>query len=238
MTNLPNNTNGNDDVHLLAGAYVVNAVDDLDRRRFEQHLESCPTCQDEVASLSHAVEGLAQAAYEPAPASMKSRVLAEIDGVRQVSPLALRTQGRRSLTLLSRVAAVALVLGLGAFALQQRSRANTAGQTSAIVRASDARLVVLAGDGVSGRFTYSASLGAAVVVTDGLSPAANGRTYQLWIVEAGTPRSLGTFSAGSTTPAIRLSSPPSNGAVIAITNEPAAGSPRPTSTPVLTGEVA
>jgi anti-sigma-K factor RskA len=238
MTNLPNNTNGSDDVHLLAGAYVVNAVDDIDRRRFEQHLDSCATCREEVASLSHAVEGLARAAHEPAPPLMRARVLAEIDGVRQVSPVVLRTPGRGRLTLLSRVAAVIAILGLGAFALQQRSRANTATQTAAIVRASDARIVVLAGDGGTARFTYSASVGAGVVVTDGLAPAASGRTYQLWIVEAGTPRSLGTFGSGSGGRTIRLSAPPSSGAVVAVTNEPSPGSPQPTSSPVLAGEVA
>jgi anti-sigma-K factor RskA len=238
MTNLPNNTNGNDDVHLLAGAYVLNAVDDIDRRRFEQHLDSCFTCREEVASLSHAVEGLARAAHEPAPPSMRARVLAEIDGVRQVSPVVLRTPGRSRLALLSRAAAVVVILGFGAFALQQRSRANTVSQTAAVVRASDARVVVLAGDGGTARFTYSASVGAGVMVTDGLSPAASGRTYQLWIVEAGTPRSIATFSSGSAGRTIRLAAPPSSGSVVAVTNEPSPGSAQPTSTPLLAGEVA
>ena len=40
-----------DDVHALSGAYTVDAVDDIERARFEQHLRSCPDCRMEVDSL-------------------------------------------------------------------------------------------------------------------------------------------------------------------------------------------
>jgi anti-sigma-K factor RskA len=230
MMNLPNN----DDLHLLAGAYVVNAVDELDRRRFEQHLASCESCQDDVASLRRAVDGLAMAAAEPAPSGLKANVLAEIDGVRQSSPLMLRSTRRPRLPRLAAVAAIVVALGLGGALWQQRS--GSSGQAAAIVRAPDMRSVRLSGSSVAANFTYAPSVGVGVLVTEGLPRASSGRTYQLWIVEAGAPRSVGTFGSGADGATLKLPRPPANGAVIAVTLEPTGGSAQPTTTPVLASE--
>ena len=39
------------DLHKLTGAYAVDALDDLERARFEQHLDECDDCRFEVAEL-------------------------------------------------------------------------------------------------------------------------------------------------------------------------------------------
>ncbi|HEY9395441.1 MAG TPA: zf-HC2 domain-containing protein, partial [Nocardioides sp.] len=39
------------DIHALSGAYAVDALDDIERARFEEHLAVCADCRDEVASL-------------------------------------------------------------------------------------------------------------------------------------------------------------------------------------------
>ena len=39
------------DLHKLTGAYAVDALDDLERARFEQHLAECDDCRAEVAEL-------------------------------------------------------------------------------------------------------------------------------------------------------------------------------------------
>ena len=41
----------NDDIHSLVGAYAVDAVDDAERARFEDHLATCAECRAEVDSL-------------------------------------------------------------------------------------------------------------------------------------------------------------------------------------------
>ena len=33
------------DLHLLSGAYAVDALDDLERARFEAHLRTCADCR-------------------------------------------------------------------------------------------------------------------------------------------------------------------------------------------------
>ena len=47
------------DMHPLSGAYAVDALDDLERARFERHLAECPDCTAEVASLREAAAMLA-----------------------------------------------------------------------------------------------------------------------------------------------------------------------------------
>ena len=50
-----------DDIHGLTGAYAVDAVDDVERARFEAHLADCPQCQAEVTTLRAAASSPAAA---------------------------------------------------------------------------------------------------------------------------------------------------------------------------------
>ena len=54
------------DVHALSGAYAIDALDDLERAKFERHLSECQECQAEVASLREA-SALLAALAETAP---------------------------------------------------------------------------------------------------------------------------------------------------------------------------
>jgi anti-sigma factor RsiW len=123
MINLPNN---NDDVHLLTGAYVVNALDEVERRRFEQHLASCHSCQDEVASLRFTVDDLAGATATEPPMSLKASVLDEVGRTRQVSAARGRSRSGASFARLASAAAIVAALGLGGFALQPPTPASFA----------------------------------------------------------------------------------------------------------------
>ena len=67
-----------DDIHKLSGAYATDALDDLERARFETHLASCEDCRAEVAELREAAARLADTTATPAPASLRESVLAGI----------------------------------------------------------------------------------------------------------------------------------------------------------------
>ncbi|MEU6864436.1 anti-sigma factor [Streptomyces sp. NPDC046876] len=64
--------------HDAAGAYVLDALPDDERRGFETHLAECEACSVEVAGLSAAAARLGQAVAVDPPAGLRSRVLAEI----------------------------------------------------------------------------------------------------------------------------------------------------------------
>ncbi len=87
---------------------------------------------------------------------------------------------------------------------------------------------------------WSESLGKAVLVSDGLPEIADEEAFQLWFVRDGTAVSAGTFTAdeGSTTALLDGALEP--GDIIAVTVEPAGGSPTgaPTSEPIVAIETA
>ena len=76
----------NDDIHGLSGAYAVDAVDDVERSRFEAHMANCSQCQSEVASLRAAAGELSLATATPPPPSLRASVLSTISSVRPLPP--------------------------------------------------------------------------------------------------------------------------------------------------------
>ena len=77
----------NDDIHSLVGAYAVDAVDDAERARFEEHLATCAGCRTEVESLRGAAGHLAATTDTAPPASLKASLLRDIRSVRPLPPV-------------------------------------------------------------------------------------------------------------------------------------------------------
>lgn len=104
--------------------------------------------------------------------------------------------------------------------------------------APDVQAVSVSGTGPSpsARYFLDRRAGRIILAASSLPPAARGRTYQLWGIETGRPPvGLGTFNTDANGRAIvTLSVPPGlRVAVTAVTDEPAGGSPQPTTTPFL-----
>lgn len=76
----------NDDIHGLSGAYAVDAVDDVERARFEVHMAGCDQCQAEVASLRAAAGELSLTTIAAPPRSLRASVLRDIGSVRPLPP--------------------------------------------------------------------------------------------------------------------------------------------------------
>src|SRR5690242_20610683 len=74
----------NADVHTLAGAYALDAIDDLERARFDRHLAECEACAREVAELRAAAGRLADLTELTPPARLKDAVMAQVGRTRQV----------------------------------------------------------------------------------------------------------------------------------------------------------
>ncbi|MGO4597195.1 anti-sigma factor [Terrabacter sp. 2RAF25] len=76
-----------DDIHALSGAYAVDALDHVERARFERHLAGCSACQAEVESLVAAASELSVLSEASPPASLRAKVLGDIANVRPLPPL-------------------------------------------------------------------------------------------------------------------------------------------------------
>jgi anti-sigma-K factor RskA len=162
---------------------------------------------------------------------------------------------------LAAAAAFILAVGLGIFYAAERSAhfqaragADTARAQLATARsqlahsdsliatllAPDVQTTTLAAQGrpPSARIYYNRARRAVVVAAFDLPPAPNGRTYQLWGITTGEqPVSLGTFNTSSDARAI-VNLPVQSAAqfnIAAVTEEPAGGSPQPTTQPFLVG---
>ncbi|HEY2791855.1 MAG TPA: zf-HC2 domain-containing protein, partial [Micromonosporaceae bacterium] len=74
------------DIHTLAGAYALDAVDDIERAAFDRHLAGCASCAQELAELQATVARLTDLNASVPPAALRQAVLAEAARTRQVPP--------------------------------------------------------------------------------------------------------------------------------------------------------
>ncbi|HEU5469267.1 MAG TPA: anti-sigma factor [Actinophytocola sp.] len=178
------------DVHVLTGAYALNAVNELERVDFERHLAVCEACAEEVRELRDAAARLGRAAALAPPPGLKARVLADIGQVRQhpptVAPLRLRRPPARwALRLSTAAAAVLLVISatLGVLLVREQQSGKERQEIVAILQANDARVVTGEVDnGGSATVVMSRSQNRAVVLTAGMGRLQPGQVYQAWMV--------------------------------------------------------
>jgi anti-sigma-K factor RskA len=76
----------NKSMHLLTGAYAVDALDPAEREEFEAHLAQCPDCAAEVRGLLDTTARLGSAEALTPPTRLKASVLAQVATTRQLSP--------------------------------------------------------------------------------------------------------------------------------------------------------
>lgn len=189
------------DVHQLAAAYALDAVDPDEREVFEAHLAECDACRAEVDEFRSIHSSMARAQAVTPPPALKARVLDEIGRTRQVSPLVGRSGGGGALDVsgvsgvrrrwavgaLAAAAAVALlVVGVVVFSGDDRTD-QFADELATVLEQPDAQMLELAEQpGGVGRFkvAWSDSLQEAVLIGDGLAPAPEGQAYELWLITA------------------------------------------------------
>ena len=63
------------------GAYLLGALNELERQAFEHHLHGCSECQDELERLRPAAEALPASVEQLAPPpGLKARLMADVEG--------------------------------------------------------------------------------------------------------------------------------------------------------------
>jgi anti-sigma-K factor RskA len=204
------------DVHALAGAYVLDAVDDLERAAFDRHLAECESCRVEVAEMRAAAARLADGAWSAPPPRLRAVVLAAIGRTRQLPPgvtrapraaAAATSRWRRSAAAAAAAAILAAGAGTATYVVQeQRVREQSALAAAARAQAGRIQTILLAPDVQTrtgavrggGRVTVAMSpshdAGVVMLAADWSPPA--GRAFELWRIRGASPLPAGTLPAG------------------------------------------
>jgi len=242
------------DLHALAGAYALNALDGAERDRFERHLRGCRACESEVRGFAATAAALAMAAAAEPPPGLKQRVLAAAAVTRQLPPAVVGVRGaahrRRPRTTaprrawLPRLALSAAAAGLVAAAVlggvtvwtqHQLTTVQAENQAIAAVLAAPDAQIASARTSAGGIATVVAShsAGSIVFTSAGLQALPPSKVYELWFLGK-TARPAGLLPparAGRTAPV--LAAGLAVGDKVGVTVEPAGGSSSPTTTPIV-----
>jgi hypothetical protein len=209
------------EIHALAGAYALDAVDDVERVQFSRHLADCDACGLEVAELRTTAARLADSTWSVAPPRLKENVLREASHTRQARPGRgggrgtgpadePARPGRWRRWAASGMAAAVLAAGAAAttFALEERrvgeERAhgqqllNQLTTIQSVMAAPDARARQIRVRG-GGQLTVVHSTGqdSAVVMCADLARPDRTRAYQVWLMHDDTATSAGVLPAGA-----------------------------------------
>ncbi|RZU53657.1 anti-sigma-K factor RskA [Krasilnikovia cinnamomea] len=235
------------DIHALAGAYALDAVDDIERAAFERHLAGCASCAAEVAGFREATARLAEGTWSVPPPGLRDEVLAAVGRTRQLPPGPARRE-RGAGAALSRwrrytvAAAAAGILAAGAGAAtwavqEQRVREQQAvadaaragaARVQAILAAPDVQIRTSAVRG-GGRVVVAASASynaGVVVLTASTAPAPN-QALQLWLIKGATPTNAGVLPPGQAA-SLRVVDGLVGYDALGVSLEPAGGSTTPT----------
>ncbi len=230
-----------EEVEELAGAYALEALPAETLREVREHLASCSQ-HSEVAGLQAVASTLSATAPEmEPPPDLKTRLMGAI---RQEAAPAAEGKPHEmdgywlrrwlSPTVRPYVLAAALAIAVAALAgwnvYLQTSDGD--GQDVTFVR-------TLTDGGVAqGRVLYVQEEQVAVITVEDLEPLPADQTYQVWAISGGAATGIGLFNtseSGEASAAIQFDL--SEAEIVAITVEPAGGSPQPTTEPVLEAEL-
>lgn len=215
------------------GAYLLGALDEPEVAPFEQHLEECPVCRDEVERLRPPVEALPRsvAQLRPSP-ELKTSLLAAIAAEPDAPPAAARPSfferfrftGPRLAWVATALLAVAVAAG--AFAL---GRSDSDGGSTRVITQKVGGM-----PGATASVTIPPGQSAATLRVHGMATLGDGRTYQAWVQRGDEviPKSLFNVSADGNG-ATAVDGDVAGADAVLVTREPASGSRSPTTAPLL-----
>ena len=212
------------DVHALAAAYALDAVDDAEREDFEAHLVGCEPCRHEIQGFASTTALLATTVERPPPPELRGRILAAAAATRQDAPVvSLASRRARGARFLSVAAALLLVVtgALSVVTVQSGRRAQRAEQVAAIVGAPDAHLVQLTVQGGGeATFVWSTREDEGVLIGEDLRAASDAQ-LALWLIHDEDPVLIAAFDAADGAGgAIVVDGRVAGADVVAITAEP------------------
>lgn len=212
------------DLHDLAAPYVLDALDDVERRRFERHLDGCAVCRLEVGRLQQGVDGLAASASAAPDPSLRTRVLSSIDGVAQEP-----ARRRRGVPTWMTAVAAAAAVALGVLAVAGQVRLSEMERMREVLAAEDLATVSVEGPAGTVTFAYSDVLDRGVFTSGSLASVEADHTYQLWLIDEHGPSPANIFLPDQDRSAVVVvDGEMGPGMTLGLTVEPAGGSEAPT----------
>jgi anti-sigma-K factor RskA len=228
----------NENIHTLAGAYALDSIDDLERLRFEAHLDHCASCSEEVSSFLDTTAMLGAVDHVDLSPALRAAVLENLDSVRQVGPMTARVT-RRAPRLMSVAAAVLAfaVVGLSVVTAGLRREVDDLEpyrDVAAIIQAEDAITLTETIGSATVKIVASPGSGTGAVLANGMSTAPNGHAYQLWLLtSSGEALPAGFLAIGEDGTGEEIMRGEMEGVIaIGITVEPDGGSEAPTTEPI------
>lgn len=211
-------------IHELVAAYALDALDDSERRDFEEHLATCGQCREELEGLRDAAAALAYVPEGPAPSpALRERVLKRVHEDRQSTVVPLRRRYALPAVATFAVAAAAAAIVLAVWASSLSSSLDSKNAAIGVLANASAQHMQL---GTDSRLVIAP--GGRAVVVSRLAQAPAGKTYELWVIDRGGAEPAGLFDRGRTG-AILLSRTVPKGAQIGLSLERAGGAAHPTS---------
>lgn len=231
------------DLHHLADAYALDALDTDERVAFEAHYPTCEICSADVRHGREVAAVLAETVAVHPPDELKASVMAEIGRTRQISPrvpdrvvdiASWPHRTRRAAWLGAAAAALVAVVGVATLVLR-----DGPSDLSAVVAAPDAIVTELDGARGSLRIVWSGERDQVAVFGNGLADPGPGLAYALWFLGAdGSATAAGLFEPGregSVRTVLEIADLDTTG--WGVTIEPETGSPQPTTDVIFQGEI-
>jgi anti-sigma-K factor RskA len=229
-------------------AYLLSALSELETQAFEQHMEGCAACRDELERLRMAADALPRAVEQVEPPASLKRALMTV--VREEAAAAAPARERRGLGarlrerfprfstgVRPRVALVSaaflLIVGIATgYAITQVTSNDNASRTVAAkvdrtrVPQGSASLVIPHGDKN------------AILRVNGLPEPAGNQVYEVWLMRGNQPMPVSLFNVTSDgSGAAAIPEELHNGDSVLVTREKPGGAPAPTEAPVISARV-
>lgn len=237
------------DLHTLTGAYALDAVSPEECAEFEEHLEDCVACAQEVRELREIAARMGASEAMQPPPHLKALIVAAGDNQSQLPPrieppsgepqnqFVARSKRRNWQPRLLAAAAAAVLIGgavIGVSHLDREPESNLAAGVTRVFKAEDAntKTMTTRNGGKTYRISVatSPSRGEMAVDTDELPELSGNQVYQLWSIAGDRYESAAVLNDPKTGAAMAMPSP---GVKVAITIEPGGGSEQPTTDPIV-----
>jgi len=240
--------------------YALGALQGEERLAVERHLNDCPDCRHELAQLQGDSALLALSASGPKPPlRSRERLMAVI--AKEPRRIPVRFVKRKEWWAVLEWAAAAAMVAVVLLLLRQNTdlrqrvatlNANSAGQQRQLLQAKELIATLTSADAAhftlvasktppqpQGKAIYLRSTSTLVFLASNMPELPPQKTYELWLIPtSGAPIPAGLFRPDTHGSAALIKPPLPSGVeakTFAITVEPGAGSPAPTSTPIMVG---